>query len=366
MTISLVVDGSEYSGFITASVTQSMRDVANQFAFEATAADGVPLPFKGKEACQVFVGGNLKLTGHIELIGTSGGKESHSITIAGRDKCGDLIDSDLDVIEDIQGSITLKRICELVISHLNLRINVIDQVGPAIFEEGYDLSSPEPGENAMDYLETLARSRQVLLTSDENGDLNILRTQGVVAQGSFIHHRVGDPQERNNVLDYESSLDFTDMFFFYKTSSSTSVTASALDTIGLSPEYMANQLARVIDPTMNSRNGRQKVIVDESSMTTGLGQDRARWERDFKRAQGQIYSCKVFGHQHAGEEDWETNRLTPILTEYSGINKQMVLETVQFSQGPGTHSRLTFIDKDAYTLAVSEPQEEEGFGIFGG
>lgn len=362
MSITLVVDGDEYSGFIGATVVLSLIDLCNTFSFEATAADGVPLPFKGGETCQVFVSGELVLTGNIELITIDGSGDDHRITIQGRDKCGDLLDSMISgEIDEIQGSISLKRICELVIEDLGLDIKVIDNVNPPLFEDLIDLSSPEPAQGAFDYLETLARKKQVLLSSNSEGNIVIQQSSKIVAEGAFIHHRVGDPEGLNNVLEYASSRDQTGRYNVYKVAGSLSLPATALGQIGLSSDYMSSQLSLVRDVAI--RKGRQFVLVDESIIPSGDGKVRARWQRDIDRARGTSYSVTIHGHEHQGGKLWSENELVSVLSEYAGINDQMMVDQVQFDQSPGTNTVLTLIDKNAYALSLSEPTEDD-FGIF--
>lgn len=372
MSITLEVDGDVYTGFVEASVTLSMSDVANSFSFSASAADGVPLPFKGQEACRVYVDGELKLTGTIELINIDGDGDTHNITLAGRDKCGDLLDSMLGPMEDLQGVLSLKSICEKVISQLGLDIEVIDLAKPALFDSAVDLSSPDAGEYAIDFLEPLARKRQVLLTSNEKGDLTIIRATGqdtsVVPRifGPYIHHRVGDPELKNNVLDYSFSRDFTGRYNLYRTVGSMSVVAASseeeqLAVLGLSARYMASQLSSVRDTAI--RKGRQFVLVDESAIPKGDTAERARWERDIRKARGDVYGVTVHGFEHPGESQWKVNSLVTVLSEYIGVNDNMLVDSLTFDQSPSSKTTLALIDKDAYTLSLAEPVEQE-FGVF--
>lgn len=367
MSITLEVGGDVYTGFVEATVTQSLIDLANTFSFEATAADGVPLPFKGQEACKVFVDGKKKLTGSIELINIEGDGGSHRIVLTGRDKCGDLLDTMLGPMQDIQGTLSLKRICEIVIAHVGLSIKVIDNANPKLFEELVDMGSPDPGQYAFEYLEPLARKRQVLLTSNEDGDLVITKADQVESKGAYIHHRVGDPELKNNVLDYSFSRDFTGRFNVYRTVGSMSAPAAAIETeqltrIGLSAEFMASQLTLTRDQAI--RVGRQFILVDESAIPTGDSGERARWERDIRKARGDAYGVTVHGYSHQGGEHWKTNRLVTVLSEYIGVSDKMLVDSVSFNQSPGSSTTITLIDKDAYTLSLLEPVEES-LGVFG-
>lgn len=370
MSITLEVGGDVYTGFVEASVTQSLADVANTFSFQASAPDGLPLPFKGQEACKVYVDGLLKLTGSIELINIDGDGDTHTITLAGRDKCGDLIDSMLGSMEDFQGVLSLKSICERVIAHLGLSIKVIDLANPGTFDAAVDVTSPDPGEFAMDFLEPLARKRQVLLSSNAEGDLEIIRAVtanpfasfSTSGAGPYLHHRVGDVENRNNVLSYGLSRDFTGRYNSYKTVSSMSVVAASLEqaqiaVLGPSAQYMSSQLTQILDTEI--RKGRQHVLVDESYIPKGDTPARAQWERDIRKARGNVYGASVHGYSSQDGFHWHPNALVSVLSEYAGINDKMLVNSVTFDQSPDTRTTLALIDRDAYTLALAEPVEEE-------
>lgn len=392
MSITIEVDGDVYTGFVQASVTQSLSDVSNSFSFSASAANGQPLPFKGQEACRIYVDGQLKLTGSIELINIDGGGDGHNITLSGRGKCGDLLDSMLGPMEDLKGVLSLRTICEKVISQLGLDIEVIDLAKPKLFEATVDMGSPDPGEYAIDFLEPLARKRQVLLSENENGDLVITRARSVLTQsedeldsiglleptglspgsgapGAYIHHRVGDPEQRNNVLDYSFSRDFTGRYNIYRTVGSMSVVAAGaeeeqLTALGLSARYMASQLSSTRDTAI--RKGRQFVLVDESAIPKGDTAERARWERDIRKAKGDVYGVTVHGFETPGEGDkqWEVNTFVTVLSEYVGVNDKMMVDSVTFDQSPDSRTTLALINKDAYTLSLAEPVAEDEFGVF--
>lgn len=356
MTISLAVNGKSYKNFEGARVTQSITNLCDDFTFSVSNKSDAPFPFVGGEECTVFVDNVLILTGHIERINVNGAAKKHTIDVGGRDRCGDLIDSMLGPDEDIAGTMSLLRLCERAIANVGLSIKVFDFVKPKPFQVYVDLSSPDPGQTIWDYLEPLSRARQVLLTSNAQGNLTIARSSGTVAEGAFVEHRVTDIGRRNNVLEYSAKRDFTARHREYRNITSLSAPANALSSIGLGAEYISAQLAIVRDPLI--RRGRQFVITEESGLQTGDGQDRARWERDTRIANSNGYVVKVDGHTDPAGNRWKPNTIIPVRSDYAGINDNMLVAKVEFSQEPGSFSTLTLLDKNAFTLQVSEPTEE--------
>jgi len=67
MTMVLEVNGVQYDNFTAASCEIRLDALSNTFSFEAVAAEGAALPFKGGEACRVIVNRQAVLTGFIEI-----------------------------------------------------------------------------------------------------------------------------------------------------------------------------------------------------------------------------------------------------------------------------------------------------------
>ena len=112
MTIQLEVNGVQYSRFESASVGLRLDALSNTFSFEVVSTQGRALPFKGGEACEVIVNNRTVLTGNIEIVTVAYSAGSHSITVSGRDKTADLLDSSLPSFSDLTAPISLKQIIE--------------------------------------------------------------------------------------------------------------------------------------------------------------------------------------------------------------------------------------------------------------
>ncbi|KKL58071.1 hypothetical protein LCGC14_2229060 [marine sediment metagenome] len=150
------------------------------------------------------------------------------ISISGRDKPADIIDSTLDskapngeVFSDLRPPITLKTVIERTIASLgaapgqagSAEISVVDEVIPDPFNEAEDLISPEPGDNAFEFIEKWARKRQVFLTSNGDGDVVIARGSEIQID-AFLIHRVNS--DDNNVISWSVDYDLTTRFNRYK------------------------------------------------------------------------------------------------------------------------------------------------------
>lgn len=356
MTMTLEVNGIQFDNFTAASCEIRLDALTNTFSFEAVAAEGVPLPFKGGEACRVIVDDIPVLTGFIEVVDVSYSAGDHTIIVQGRDKTGDLLDSNISELSDLRAPITLKEIIEKVIANIGADIKVIEEVTTAPFDAAQDIAAPEPGDNAFDFIEKYTRKRQVLLTSD--GDGNVVITSGSTQQvvGS-IQHIIGAFD--NNVLSSSFSFDTTGRFNVYKFASQLNLVAlNAAGVTGLDP--VVDQSGEVSDPDV--RKGRQLVLISEAPMSDDQNEARSKWEANIRKARGLVYSAVVSGYRvdptDLTSDLWQINRLYQIVDDYLGKSEPMLCNSVTFTldvQG-GEQTSLGFVDQKAYSLELTKPE----------
>jgi prophage tail gpP-like protein len=218
---------------------------------------------------------------------------------------------------------------------------------------GVDVVAPEAGVNAWEFLDKLARKRQVLLNSNAEGNLVIRSRQPTYVEASVLH-RVAD--NNNNVLRYSASNDSTGRFNFY-------VSTSQVNLVALSSG--AANAASLVDLKGTARDtairiGRQKVLA-ESSYGGTENEDRAKWEANIRRARGQVYSATVHGYRNQTGELWTPNTIVYVADEYVEIDRLMLINSVMFGfdGDAGRTTTLGLIEKDAYTLELIEPVSED-------
>lgn len=359
----LEVSGIQYENFISARCALRLDALSSEFEFSAIAPEGQALPFKGGEACRVIVSDEPVLTGFIEVVKVSYDGADHILRVRGRDKTGDLLDSSLDQFDDIRGDeLSLKQLVELVVKHLGLSIAVIDEVSPPLFNSAEDIAAPEPGDNAFDFIERYAKKRQVLLTSNADGNIVIATNSGEKAPGA-VQHIIG--AEDNNVVFSDSVYDTTGRYNLYKVTSGLNFAAAnnAGDT-GI--DSAVNQ--RGIKTDDEIRAGRQLVIVPDASASDANCQKRADWEADLRRARGLVYGAAVVGFRVGGETGdlWQLNKIYQIVDDFVGKIEPMLCNAVSFAfdAQDGRSTRLEFVGSNAYTLLLEpDPLAKEATNV---
>ena len=362
MSLEIEVGGVRYAGFTSAAVEARMDAACRSFSFEATSSEGKPFPFKGGEACRVLADGELYATGWLEIVDASGDSADHEISLKGRDLVADLVDSTLGVLADIRAPIGLATIARRVLSHLDSGVKVVDLASPERFNEAEDMAAPEPGKPVFEFLEALARKRQVLLNSNAEGNLVIARPSGG-RSGATLLHRV--ESDENNVLSWSVSYDSTGRFRRYQSLSQLNVVPT-LFAAGVDLASIVSQGEGRVVTDRGVRRGRQMVVASESAYSAAEGDKRARWEASFRRARARVYSASVDGFRDFKGRLWTPNVLVRVLDEFAGIDADMMVNGVKFEFTPegGSVATLALVEKDAYTLDLADPKNQElGLGL---
>jgi len=349
MTMWLEVNGIAYRDFRSATVTVRLDALSNTFSFETTGK-----PFQGGETCRVIVDSVPVMTGWIERINGTYSDIDHTITVEGRDKTGDLVDSSIGTLSDINNPVSLKQVIEKVLKHIGLNISVVDNANPKRFGELDYINAPEPGDNAFSFLEPLARNRHVLLTSDGDGNIVIEKTPGIDT-GAKLQNILGASD--NNVKSASFSYDRTGRFNKYIFDSSLSpVAVNKAGKVNLN--NIIHQRGQVTDTEI--RQGRQMAVVAEASFSNVSDDDRAMWEANIRKTRARVYSAVVQGFSHAGGV-WTPNQLVNVVDDFAGINAKMLINSVTYNldDTEGGTTTISCVSKNAYSLTLDDPDAQE-------
>ncbi len=357
MSMSISVNGEAFENFTSASATISLDSVSGSFNFQAVSTDGQPLPFSNGDACKILVDGQAIIDGFVEKFDYSYSAASHKIVISGRDKTADLVDSTIKGIK-LSPPISLVQAIQAVISDIGASIEITKDTFLLIddFNKAEEKINGSVGQNAFEFCEKLARKRQVLLTRDV-GKLKITRGSGIDS-GAAVQNMINSTNDSNNILSASVSFDTTERFSDYIVKSQMNPVAANFS--GTTPaSQVTQQSGKASDE--NIRAGRQLVIKAENASSNEQAQKRATWSANIRKARGRVYSCVVDGFKNSAGNLYQPNQLIQVSDEFAEINAKMLLNSVQFSfdVDEGSTSTLSFVDSNAYTLELEEPQVEK-------
>jgi prophage tail gpP-like protein len=350
--IEIAINGTPYKLFKSITFSRSIDNASGAFSITTSSSAPNTFPINRGDVISISINGISKLYGFIDDIDEDGDNESHTIIMAGRDNTCDLIDSSVpDGAKVIEDQISLKAMCEKVISELGIQMQVEDNSGQTnIFSED-DLQAAESGDAAMDYLQSYARKKQVFLTPSGDGKLVIFRPGNIIATTDLIHRRNNNG---NNVKRYRVKQSQQARFNQYYVRSQ--------DNIGFfdDADYGVDGTKRTGIVTDDSiRAGRYLEIVAEESMDDATCLERAKEEANVRRARSTSYSCVVAGTSMADGTPWDIGQTVTVNDEIANVRGSFIIRSVEYSQDSdsGTQTNITCAPIDAYKV---QPLETAG------
>jgi len=372
MTIQINTNSGSISEFSSATVRRSLDSLSGSFDVTIRPQNlnlnsGKPFPFRVGDFCQIYVDGVVQMTGYIEAVNVDSSVGAHSLTFSGRDMTADVIDSNVGQWAAFTGGSLLdligKTLLDAYIYDVGLVVNSdlrADLIANP-FTEG-ESAAANIGDTVFNYLESYARKRQVLMTTNGYGDIELVRTYTVAGDNERSTNAITGG---HNIKSSNLRLDASRRFHYYRVSSVDNPTADF--TVRSESEIQplvedtgaVGRVHEVTDTTV--RPSRSWHIAAEKSATPKDCLDRAVWERNLALGRYLIYTATVYGHSDSGGEPWKLNTLYPITDDACGMKGEFLLSGIEwgYSVDAGTTSSLTFVVPEAYANASKKAPKAE-------
>ena len=341
---------SNFSNLVKASITKSIATFSGQFSVTVTATKDEILPIKAGQLCRALVNGEPIITGYIDSASVSYSATSHHITLSGRDKTADLVDCTLQAEQsDFTGPISLKKLCEIAIEKSGVQgVSVIDQANVDNFD-AVSLESAKVGESIYSFIERYARKRQVLLSSDGNGNLLIAKPGLIAAKTSLVNGI--------NIKSANITVDLSGRYRTYIVKSAGNLAAWPIDS-AINIEQQSNNEG--VSEDNDIRAGRRLTIITENAGNQGDAQLRADWENDVRQSDSIKASVVI---QDAGDngEVLLPNRVVQYQEPFLGQNYTMLIKSARygFNLQQGSTTTLQLVQQGAYRLVLQAAQFEK-------
>jgi prophage tail gpP-like protein len=351
----LEIDGTRFTGWKRLSVTKSLEKMCGTFSFTASAIAGKPFPIKMRTQCKILIEDVPVINGWIEKIDVQLESDEHEITVSGRDRTNDLVDSQPDPTIEFRPPVTLKQMVEKMLEKLNLTdIQVIDNFELKPLK---DIETDSIGTTAFDFLEKYAKKRQVLLTTDGYGNIVFQRSTGSLMQTVLSTER----DTRGEILTSSVTYDDSKRFNLYNASASGNAGSAAIFGKEFAPAEIANQSGQAIDKEI--RNSRIYYFQPDDNQENPEAENRAAWEANFRKANAMIYKCDVQGFIPTKDSDkiWQPNYLIHVIDEFADINTPLLITEVTYSQSidEGSKTSLTCKWEKSFTLQIERPDKDK-------
>lgn len=212
--VSLLVGGMLYEGWKKVEISRSVREMAGQFSLEVSERwsggnDG-PASLMGwrirpGDPCAVLYSGFPVITGYVDTYCPKYDADSHDVSIQGRSKTQDLVDSsaDPDIENGEMRDVGLDQIARKLAAKHGIGVRVAAKLAGK-----FDVARVQPGETKHEMLERYARPGAVLMTDDAMGMLRLLHAPdgsfGAFIEGVNILKASATLRADNRYSDYEA------------------------------------------------------------------------------------------------------------------------------------------------------------------
>jgi len=352
--ITLIIKGTPYKTYESINIKKSMDSLCGTFSFVVVNPDNQPFPAKVDDECQIKIDDTIIINGRIEVINGSYDSKNHTLTVSGRDKTSDVVESLIGGNVQFSTPISLVDIIKRTLSISGIAgIGVINKVGGLEDYSESDVVSAEVGETIFDFLEKYARKRQVILTSDGDSNIVLTRASQINETGYLVNKKNNN---KNNIQSASYNYDLSKRFSKYTFWSQ--LNPASVDSGDYSQIANYKDISTVKSSPSSSSfdNGIHagKVfnkLSENSSDTNNLGQ-RASWEANIRKARSFTYSVVMNGYKMPSGKIWDTNLILKVSDEVAGVDSDLLLNSVEFNLtlDGGSTTTLTFMRPDAYII----------------
>lgn len=348
--VRLYVNNQIYTGWKTVSVTRAIDQAANTFAIGLTSDFDINvgvLPVAPGSACRLELQGEIVVTGFVDAISGSFSESSHTYSVTGRSKIGDLIDCSAIVDGGEFRNQTVDAIAAALCKPFGISVVVNADVGSPLAVHRVDDGG------AHEVIERACRRRGLLLFSSATGRLII---------GEVSSEKISTPLEvGKNIKSGSGQFSINSRFSEYR------VKGQANDSDEDTPlEQQVQALGIARDPNVKRY---RPMVVDAEDGETNLTK-RAQFEASTRLGRSTKMTYVVQGWAHNGGL-WEPNKLVRVKDTYFGVDGLFLISAVsyRYSESGGTEADITVMPREAFKVQIlkeNNASEQQDWGdIFG-
>jgi prophage tail gpP-like protein len=337
--LSITIDGQKFTGWTATRFSRSCEQFPSSFEISATEKDPTgthPMVFVPFSPCTIAIDDDLVLTGYIDSIDNTIDAASHTITIAGRSKGADLVDCSAEIINsadgipgflyggaDLMGLATALCLPYGITVSLNSKQELTD----------IPLFQMNIGDSPYEIIERMARSQNLLVYDDVNGNL-------VLADVGAAEHQSG--------FDYGANIQSitSGLHFDHRYSEIDVFDSSVQDQL----TYITNRQYGHAEDT--SIRHRRLMGFSETPYVLEVtwAQRRANWEMARSRGRSQVIHLQCESWRDSHEILWQPNNYVAIRAAPLQIDAKWIIANVSYSMdlNGGTYADLILMPPEAF------------------
>ncbi|MDC7787960.1 Mu P family protein [Rhodoplanes sp. TEM] len=377
--IALHLDGEVYDQWSAAEIGRDLGDLSGAIRLElrdpeasaatwpyASLVEAMASPAPGL-AATVTIDDEPVLVGWVDDVDTEAGEDGCRVTIAGRDKAGDLIDCAAQPKgpSEYKG-LLLDALVRKLVEPFGLAVKVEVDVG-----EKFDRAVIDAGETVRSAIEKWARQRAVLVVSDGVGGIVLTRSGKTRGPGDLVFP--------GNVIRSAGRFSWRERFSDYFVQSQAEKgqkldrTAAPLDARAapqaepVKPDKAAEEAGVIITGHYKDQAvGRWRPHVSPSRTTTYKAPAKtvAEWMARTAKAKSRVIEHTAKGFRGPSGGLWKPNQLVFVDDAYAGVRRDMLVRGVVygFDDQDGETTRLALVGAQAFDLLPEGDSEQDKGG----
>ena len=328
MTVSLKTNGKIFSGWLTAEIERSLKAVSGHFAINYTdkwSGQNTSWQLNAGDECVLELDGETAITGIIDSKEADLAGDARHLSVTGRDKTGNLVDSGTLLQQKTFKGASLKSMAERLAKPFGVSVSGNSDAANA----SINTITYQYNETIWEMINRLAQYQGVLAYPDAQG--------GIIF--SDVCETVGDTlDEKKNILEINAQTDASEKFQKYIVVSHSGATDRKISTVR----------AEATDNSVSSP--RCKIIIISKNTDKNGAQARANWEMAMHTAKSFHANVTLAGWKNSSGSLWQINTQVNLDVPSCGIKGNFLIETTKFmlEQDRGMITQLTLVLPDAY------------------
>ncbi|MDO8294382.1 MAG: contractile injection system protein, VgrG/Pvc8 family [Gallionella sp.] len=343
--VTLRVNGVEYGGWKEVEISAGIERQARDFTLSVTdrwpGATNIPRRIKQGDVCEVYIGADKLLTGHVDATPIRYDGKSVSVGVKGRSKTADLVDCSAVHKTGQWRNAKIERIAADLAAPFGIQVIAEASTGAAVVEHQI-----QPGETVFECVDRLLTLRQLLATDDANGRMVFVNAGSGGSAATALKYG-------ENILSADAPLDYKDVFSNYTVNGQRSGTDEDSGS-ALSATASASDAAIA--------RHRPLVIVQNGQVNAQICADRARFERVHRAAKALETTYTVQGWRQADGSLWLPNQLVRVTDPVIGFDAELLIVEVTWRKSEeGTRTALRVGPATGY-IPSPEAQKKDKSG----
>lgn len=371
--VTLRINNEVYQAWDSITIQRALESMCGSFSIamaDKWRDSGEAWPLVPGAEVLIQIGKENALTGYIDKVAASVKSDTRTITVNGRDRTADLVDSSAFANPSVFKNLDIEQLAKKFAT----QIFGIPVVVDADLGNKFIKFPVKQGETVFEMLERAAKLRGLLLLTDEKGQLVITNRSGgdigaapelsgkapsvknLVAAATFAPPAITKSAvsfvQGENVLEAQATYDDSDRYQTYFVKGQSSGDDLFFGKSVTAVEAFARDL--------RIKRARIKILIADGNVDKTAAQKRANWEAIVRATKALNVTLKVQGWQKPDGTLYKLNELARVDCKYIGIDADLLITGLAFSKTSAgkTLTTVKLSRPDSYDPSKSELTED--------